>query len=438
MTSLSHRYKILLTILAGLICMVGMASDLNSRRISTRDGLSSNKVFDMVQDPDGYMWLGADNALCRYDGYQMVVIDFMQIGSEKVRANVGNLYIDERQQLLWVRTVNYNYGCYNLRMQRFEDYTCGADALRSYRRCLISQRGFWMYDDGVGIRHVDHSKMKYHLTDYTKENGNLISNHVKKLFEDKESNIWAILDKGIARIDNKGKVSVFLPSIEVSCGNSTDSKCFFITASNHLLVFSLDGRQLKDMALPDDMRATDLKNSSFFWQNKWVLPAQGYVAVMNCGDFSFSRPEEMQLHSALLLDSENGNYVLGDGGTLCLFPDKGKAKRMTLMQSTLYTGTRSRKFTTRIGNDGRFYIASYGNGLYIYDPKTDATEHHQASDPQPAIVSNYLINLTCDRSGGVWVSMEDAGLAVISGGKGLQTKYLHPISSNDGDWWLTL
>ena len=38
------------------------------RYITTEDGLPSNAVRSIVQDADGFVWLGTDAGLCRYDG----------------------------------------------------------------------------------------------------------------------------------------------------------------------------------------------------------------------------------------------------------------------------------------------------------------------------------------------------------------------------------
>lgn len=38
------------------------------RQITMEDGLPSNTVRSIVQGADGFVWLGSDAGLCRYDG----------------------------------------------------------------------------------------------------------------------------------------------------------------------------------------------------------------------------------------------------------------------------------------------------------------------------------------------------------------------------------
>lgn len=43
-----------------------------SRNLSAKDGLSSNQVYDIIQDRQGYIWFGTSNGLSRYDGYSFL------------------------------------------------------------------------------------------------------------------------------------------------------------------------------------------------------------------------------------------------------------------------------------------------------------------------------------------------------------------------------
>lgn len=72
--------NLLSVLLLGIHCLTcGGASFLSQsyqpsfgiKNISMSNGLPSNAVRSIVQDKRGYMWLGTDNGLCRYDGCQV-------------------------------------------------------------------------------------------------------------------------------------------------------------------------------------------------------------------------------------------------------------------------------------------------------------------------------------------------------------------------------
>ena len=53
------------------------------RRLTTEDGLPSNTVRNIVQDRQGFIWLGTDKGLCRYDGVQVRVFRIPENGIDQ-------------------------------------------------------------------------------------------------------------------------------------------------------------------------------------------------------------------------------------------------------------------------------------------------------------------------------------------------------------------
>ena len=58
-----------------LLCLLGfgikssISQEYIFNHLSTRDGLASNNILSLYQDPTGYLWVGTENGLQRYDGY---------------------------------------------------------------------------------------------------------------------------------------------------------------------------------------------------------------------------------------------------------------------------------------------------------------------------------------------------------------------------------
>ena len=90
-------------------------------------------------------------------------------------------------------------------------------------------------------------------------------------------------------------------------------------------------------------------------------------------------------------------------------------------------------FSTVQGKDGLFYIATYGNGLFVYDPAADRLEQYSANDKRPIIASNYLINIHTDRDGNIWVGHEDAGIACLHKKAQPQTNHILPEPDMRGE-----
>ena len=73
------RILLLLTAMMLLLPCEGR-DDYRYRNLTMNDGLLSNAVRNIVQDPYGFIWLGTDNGLCRYDGTQVQPYRIAQLG----------------------------------------------------------------------------------------------------------------------------------------------------------------------------------------------------------------------------------------------------------------------------------------------------------------------------------------------------------------------
>ena len=67
------------------------ALDLKAKlsHYSTKDGLASNAISDIITDKYGYIWLATYNGLCRYDGYSFYNY------STGLRSNLSLIHISE-------------------------------------------------------------------------------------------------------------------------------------------------------------------------------------------------------------------------------------------------------------------------------------------------------------------------------------------------------
>jgi ligand-binding sensor domain-containing protein len=63
------RNLIVLTMMMVAIC--ASAQDKRFRSITTKDGLPQNSVDVIVQDSLGFIWIGTQDGLARYDSYEM-------------------------------------------------------------------------------------------------------------------------------------------------------------------------------------------------------------------------------------------------------------------------------------------------------------------------------------------------------------------------------
>ena len=108
-----------LFLLAGLWISSLAQENLQFRKITTLDGMSSNSINWVTQDKYGYLWIIAGNELNRYDGKNFKVYKHDPEDSTSISdANIWEMYTD-RAGDLWIigqeGVVKYNYSKDNFR-----------------------------------------------------------------------------------------------------------------------------------------------------------------------------------------------------------------------------------------------------------------------------------------------------------------------------------
>lgn len=88
-----------------LIVSIGV-SDFNPmfHHIGVEDGLSNDRVYRFRQDKDGFLWIGTQDGLSRYDGYNFENFYNVPQDSNSLPDNAVSLIYQERYERLWIGT----------------------------------------------------------------------------------------------------------------------------------------------------------------------------------------------------------------------------------------------------------------------------------------------------------------------------------------------
>ncbi|MDZ7934968.1 MAG: two-component regulator propeller domain-containing protein [Emticicia sp.] len=74
------------------------------KNISTDEGLPSERTYCTVQDREGFIWVGTNDGLIRYDGYRMNIYRNIENDSTSIPGNIVTQLLIDSEGFLWVGT----------------------------------------------------------------------------------------------------------------------------------------------------------------------------------------------------------------------------------------------------------------------------------------------------------------------------------------------
>ena len=129
-------------------------------KIGIDNGLSSNYPNNVIQDSKGFIWIGTNNGLNRYDGYQSTVFKYDANNSNTISDNLITSLLEDSNGNIWIGT---------------------------------SGGGLNLYDTTTGVI----TRFKHKKNDSTS-----ISNDViLQIYEDRQSRFWVGTKNGLNLLD---------------------------------------------------------------------------------------------------------------------------------------------------------------------------------------------------------------------------------------------
>ncbi len=92
------------------------------KQFTDADGLSQSTIFEMLQDQEGYLWLGTIDGLNRYDGYQFRIYVNDPSDNASISDNFISALFEDSDGFIWVGTVNGYFNRFNRKTEAFKRY----------------------------------------------------------------------------------------------------------------------------------------------------------------------------------------------------------------------------------------------------------------------------------------------------------------------------
>ncbi|WP_109832738.1 hybrid sensor histidine kinase/response regulator transcription factor [Reichenbachiella versicolor] len=353
---------------------------------TTRDGLSQNDVKSIVQDHDGYIWVGTNHGLNRFDGFT-----FKQyINDPKDSTSIGgDLIMDlvvTSSGVLWVASSDKVLSKYDRFTDSFVNYNHETVApltiINKGVKCMLIDKENNVWAGGMdGIDKLIFNSagelldiINYPINDF---NGSA----VMTIYQDKYDGIWVGSKKGLFRF----------------IGDSRSKGQFMKIVDENLGV-------VEDI---DD------------YQNGLLISAKGVHFVthksLNSGNPVFTMVSPMYSRETIIsqdgrvwgANRNNGLSVQKIDVTKKQKPFKFKTK-----PSNPKSINSESPFSLYEDRSGLIWIGSKGGGLSKYNPKT-TFKHFKKTSNERAITSNVIRSVFEDSQNNLWMGSESKGANVL-------------------------
>ena len=111
-------YLLLLFSLATTLFVAAQRPHIRSHNFTTREGLASNVVNTIIQDRQGYLWLGTNHGLTRFDGHRFANFYVEKEGRQAVEG-INHIVEDTVRNVLLMSGKDYRLLCFDLARMQF-------------------------------------------------------------------------------------------------------------------------------------------------------------------------------------------------------------------------------------------------------------------------------------------------------------------------------
>ena len=369
----------------------------NFKNITIEDGLSQSTVETIYQDSKGYIWIGTNDGLDRYNGYEFKHYKHDKYDKNSIANNYIVDIIEDKNGYIWVSTIG-GLSRINPDKDEIKNYYSKEDSGNLSNSnlwqilCTKDNRLIASTIDGLNV----YDKNKDKFTRILYKEGELPSQYIYSLEEDINGHIWVGTDNGLVELDKDLNI---VKSYHDTIGDS-DVYNVYDDSKGNIWVCTLDNGLFKINL--DDKSVENYKNNN----SKISIPSNNVRDIIS--------------------DSEGKLWIATDKG-LCTF-DYEREEFITYNKKSYQSNSLidDEIFCLLKDSSGLIWIGTY-SGISRFNPNSNFT--HFKLDPYEdnSISGNVIHGIYEDDDKTLWIGTNESGVNVINGES---IKHLNKENSN--------
>jgi ligand-binding sensor domain-containing protein/serine phosphatase RsbU (regulator of sigma subunit) len=348
--------------------------------------ISNNYIHSLFEDSQGNIWVGTNLGLNKYDPYENKFIHFLADPSDPDKLKENEIYAiyEDSKGLIWIKTINYLTRL-NPSTMKFRHYSHYNDVfnfvpVNTRFSILEDNDGTLWVGTKDGLNYFDQKLEIFKRFNHDPLNKETISDDkVKVVYKDSKRNFWVGTEYGLNKFDKKSErfTRFFSDSKQTRSNNNINT--IFEDKTFNLWVGTDDGL------------------------NKFN-PVTGEFEMYTTLNFQ-NQPKQISSITSIIQDKSE---ILWIGSLQGLIKIEQRKKSFALYDNDknklpLFSNNYISSVLKESNSD--IWVGTWGTGLHLFNRKLNQVSHYNSTNS--GIKNDYIHKVFKDRDNTIWVGTQN-------------------------------
>ncbi|HSI77511.1 MAG TPA: two-component regulator propeller domain-containing protein [Lunatimonas sp.] len=391
---------------------MGQHDNISFNHLTINDGLSHNNVVSIIQDKKGFIWIGTQDGLNRFDGYSFKEYQYSYKDTSSLSKNPIRVLYEDSQGFIWVGTSGGGLNRFDPWSETFSHITLsltsplGEETAITTVTLVEDRFGYLWAGTMEGLFSID-------LTSFEVINvplGEATNTAINKVYLDSEGSLWVgTFDHGLFKIRLKENGNIHSERLKQWKHDENNEESL---GSNTV------------MSIIED-------HKGFLWiahingLDQWDKKSDGFTHY--CHDPEDSTSISTNYLSSSMAEDALGNlWVSSSQGLNRLGPDRKHFRRYYHDPNDPNSLSSNEILPILIDKTGGIWIGTINGGINRILQTTQPFDHYKNDPENPfSLKSNHVRVILEDSEEVVWVGTEGGGLNKLDRKKDTFYHYLN-------------
>jgi len=431
----------------GLLALGAAAQveEVRFSRLTVSDGLSHDDIHCVFQDRRGFLWIGLEDGVNRYDGREFKQLQDGAMEDQPLFTGGIVQIVEDRDNWLWLGSWGDGLLKVNLNDEK-EIVRYRADGLDGsvsgdrYLSLLLDSKGsVWAGSMANGLNRYDPETDRFEVFRHSPDQPEtLSSDRIWHLLETEPGKLWVGTGRGLDLLDTRTGKAEWTPLSRADTGEPLRQSVFTIVeaepgktlwagAKNGLYLLDIDGRRAEPYLPAVGAELLRNREVRVIYQDQekqlWVNTDRGGIILINPENGGTARR---------LTNRPEDPFIISDLSVKHIYEDKSRVLWIATASGLFKTDLKPAKFqvmrhipdnpnslaSSEISSiaesrDGVLWIGSYGGGLTRYDPDENRYTTFAAAEGgarSNGLGENEITALLVDSRERLWIGGKTTGL----------------------------